>query len=261
MSRARNIKPGFFKNDILAECDPLARLLFAGLWCEADRAGRLEDRPKRLKADCLPYDNCDVDALLNQLAQRGFIVRYVVDGIGYIEIPEFTKHQNPHCKESASSIPAPDKHSASTVQASAIPERATLIPDSPSLIPDSSKKQKRASQATPEFVPPAWVDPESWDAYVAMRRKARKAPTDRACQLVMTELIRLSALGHDPSAVLDQSTRNGWTDVYPLKGPTHETGSRNRKLSAVEQVEQAIADRKRDAGFDLEEQALRVVAR
>jgi len=54
VARARNIKPGFFKNDQLAECHPLARLLFAGLWCEADRAGRLKDRPKRLKVECLP---------------------------------------------------------------------------------------------------------------------------------------------------------------------------------------------------------------
>ena len=37
MARARNIKPGFFTNDVLADCDPLARLLFAGLWTVADR--------------------------------------------------------------------------------------------------------------------------------------------------------------------------------------------------------------------------------
>lgn len=35
--RARNIKPGFFSNDLLPECEPLARLLFIGLWCMADK--------------------------------------------------------------------------------------------------------------------------------------------------------------------------------------------------------------------------------
>ena len=39
MSRSRNIKPGFFKNEHLAECQPLARLLFIGLWTLADREG------------------------------------------------------------------------------------------------------------------------------------------------------------------------------------------------------------------------------
>jgi hypothetical protein len=49
MARSRNIKPGFFTNDELAECHPLGRLLFAGLWTIADKEGRLDDRPKKLK--------------------------------------------------------------------------------------------------------------------------------------------------------------------------------------------------------------------
>lgn len=138
MSRSRNIKPGFFKNELLAECSPLARLLFAGLWCVADREGRLEDRPKRLKIECLPYDDCDIDALLNELASRGFIVRYVVEGAGFIAIPEFLKHQRPHMKEAASTIPAPNEHQPRQVQEPEIPERAALIPDSLNPHPDSN---------------------------------------------------------------------------------------------------------------------------
>jgi len=65
--RARNLKPGFFKNDRLAEIEPLGRLLFAGLWCMADSRGRLEDRVLRIKAEVLPYDSCDCDALLTIL--------------------------------------------------------------------------------------------------------------------------------------------------------------------------------------------------
>jgi len=75
MARIRGIKPGFFTNDLLAEVDPLGRILFAGLWCHADRAGRLEDRPRKIKAEVLPYDACDVDDLLNDLVRHGFIDR------------------------------------------------------------------------------------------------------------------------------------------------------------------------------------------
>jgi hypothetical protein len=153
MSRSRNIKPGFFKNDLLAECEPLARLLFAGLWCEADREGRLEDRPKRLKAECLGYDDCDIEALLNQLSGKGFIVRYVVEGIGYIAIPEFLKHQKPHMKEAASTIPAPNKHLPRSVLAPEIPERARLIPDSLLLIPDPLQEQKPAPPTAAPLTP------------------------------------------------------------------------------------------------------------
>ena len=141
MARARNIKPGFFANDVLAECEPLARILFAGLWTVADRCGRLEDRPKKLKAGLLPYDDCDMESLLSQLADRKFIERYSVDGEAYIQISTWDKHQNPHVKEAASEIPAPDKNSAATVLppdgAQPIPERAGLIPESGFLIPDS----------------------------------------------------------------------------------------------------------------------------
>jgi hypothetical protein len=70
MARARNIKPGFFANDVLAEIDPLGRLLFAGLWTIADREGRLEDRIKKIKAQILPYDDCDCDQPAARPAQE-----------------------------------------------------------------------------------------------------------------------------------------------------------------------------------------------
>lgn len=110
MARARNIKPGFYKNEYLAECEPLARVLFTGLWTIADREGRLQDRPKRIKAELLPYDNCDIESLLNQLAERRFIIRYVVNEQRYICIPTFKLHQNPHPNEAKSIIPpAPEE--------------------------------------------------------------------------------------------------------------------------------------------------------
>ncbi len=153
MARSRNIKPGFFKNDLLAEVHPLGRILFAGLWAIADRAGRLEDRAKRIKAEVLPYDEVDVDALLNELYLRGFIVRYSVDGYGLIQISNWSKHQNPSKKEAQSQLPGiPVEHQISIEQVQCfhttnsadslllipdIPLTDVLIPDSLSLITDS----------------------------------------------------------------------------------------------------------------------------
>ena len=108
MARARNIKPGFFKNEVLAEMPFEARLLFIGLWTLADREGRMEDRPKRIRAEIFPLEFIDADPLLERLAQDGFIVRYAVDGAKFIQIENFTKHQMPHHKEVASVIPAPE---------------------------------------------------------------------------------------------------------------------------------------------------------
>lgn len=106
MARTREIKPAFFKNDTLAECDPLARLLFAGLWTLADCQGRLECRPLRIKAEILPYDNCNINELLGQLQSHGFIDVYESQGVRIIEIPKFCDHQRPHPKEPESGLPA-----------------------------------------------------------------------------------------------------------------------------------------------------------
>ena len=140
MARSRNIKPGFFLNDELAELHLAARLLFAGLWCVADREGRLEDKPKKIKAQVLPYDNLDIDKLLNDLHDANFIIRYTHEYEKYIQVVNFDKHQNPHKNETESTIPpysetAPDKHSTSTVQVRY--KYGTNRADSLNLIPDS----------------------------------------------------------------------------------------------------------------------------
>lgn len=151
--RARNIKPGFFKNEELASCSYPARILFPGLWCLADREGRLEDRPLRIKAECLPYDDCDTDALLQELADKGFIIRYELDGKRYIAIPAFVDHQNPHCRESPSKIPCPTcSDTCMTTQAvpSTVLGTAKAMPspaDSGFLIPDSNIAPGKPTQA------------------------------------------------------------------------------------------------------------------
>lgn len=110
MARARNIKPGLFKNEVLGVADPLFTLLFEGLWVLADRAGRLEDRPLRIKAEVFPYrEGLDVVSMLSWLEQAGFIRRYLANGLALIQITEFVKHQNPHKNEPESIYPSPEE--------------------------------------------------------------------------------------------------------------------------------------------------------
>lgn len=117
MARIRYIKPGFFTNDELAEIKPLGRLLFIGLWCLADKEGRLLDRPKRIKAEVLPFDGASAEKLLNDLAEHGFIARYEVSGQRYIQVINFAKHQRPHHKEEPSMIPSPANDGSRMAQA------------------------------------------------------------------------------------------------------------------------------------------------
>ena len=99
MARSRNIKPAFFDNDELADNDPLGRLLFIGLWTLADYQGNLEWRSKRIQKQILAYDKCDINKLAINLDKSGFI-RFYSDGENlFVNILNFTKHQNPHKNE------------------------------------------------------------------------------------------------------------------------------------------------------------------
>lgn len=147
--RARNLKPSLFKNEDLGTGDPLYTIVFEGLWCLADREGRLEDRPLRIHAEVNPYrPSASTVQALDWLCARQFIRRYRVDGVAYIEVQTFKDHQNPHIREPKSGIPgpenadqnqedvvAPDKHGAGTVPT--LDEHQSGPADSPFRIPPS----------------------------------------------------------------------------------------------------------------------------
>lgn len=158
--RSRNIKPGFFKNDELAECSVYARLLFIGLWCLADREGRLEDRPKRIKAEILPYDDCNVEELLQELTHFGFIYRYKANEINCIWIPKFSNHQKPHTNEKGSELPPYDTELATMVTSSVNHGDKSFLPNTQplgplSLNPDSGMRneEKESCFSFPEKIP------------------------------------------------------------------------------------------------------------
>ena len=231
--RARSLKPGFFKNEKLAELHPLARLLFAGLWLIADREGRLDDRPKRIKAECLPYDNCNTEKLLRELASFGFILRYAANGENYIQIINFAKHQDPHVKERSSTIPAPCSHSASTVQ-------KPLTPDSGLLTPDSIEERgpEHCAEAPNGVLPHVW---KNWIAHRGNRlsKESIRRQTER--------LDELQALGHDKNAVLMQSMERGWSGLFEVKaqasqGQRRQTHAERRAANIAQLTGTANAD-------------------
>lgn len=199
--RARGIKPGFFKNEILAELTPHARLLFVGLWCCADRAGRMEDRPKRIRAEVFPYETVDVDELLEELACAGFITRYDADGTAYLEVLNFAQHQSPHVKEAESTIPAPDKHQTRTRLAP--PD--SLTPSS--LTPDSLTEDKTLVHRTPKTTAP----PNGFDEWWAMYpRKKGKGQAIKAYRLALkkttVEVLRTGLEAQLPEMMANEPT-------------------------------------------------------
>lgn len=186
MARARNIKPSFFKNELLGADDPLLGLLFISLWTLADKAGRLEDRPLRIKAETFPYrENIDINGYLTKLVSLGFIDRYkaVRDGqeVSIIEVLNFTKHQTPHSTEKQSELPAKPVNKPVTVTVALNNESDpvnshinvlnpdssntdSLIPDSPNLIPDIAPENP-APTKNGTRLPDDWVLPKAYGTW------------------------------------------------------------------------------------------------
>jgi hypothetical protein len=230
--RSRNIKPGFYENEDLAELDPLARILFTGLWCYADREGRFEWRPKRIKALILPYDDTDVTLHLMSLHAMTLILQYKVDGCVYGFIPNFKKHQNPHPHEARSILPAPEDgeilfaSKAELIQCHDMSRECNadiLIPDS--LIPDSQnnrvKKPKTKTKAS-DFVLPGWVDPNVWSSFIEHRKILKSPMSIQAQRLAVTTLEKLKAQGNAPVDVINQSIERGWKGLFPVNGDRNQ---------------------------------------
>lgn len=104
MARIRTIKPEFFTSEDICALPPLTRLLYISLWCEADKEGRLEWKPRTWKLRYFPVDDIDIDASARELVASGLVVRY---GDAFAYIPTFSKHQHINPRESASCLPDP----------------------------------------------------------------------------------------------------------------------------------------------------------
>lgn len=203
MPRSRNIKPSFFTNDELAELSVETRLLFIGLWTLADRDGLLEYRPKKIKAQLFPYDSVPLKKLLEDLRNARFISFYEVEGKQFIEIVNFSKHQNPHKNEKESGLPKPNKNNTLSINrekdgtstekiGTARADSLLLIPDSCNLIPEDIPSNEgigaQTSSDPPESFPqcphkailalwkeilPCRIQPRVWDETRQKHLRAR----------------------------------------------------------------------------------------
>lgn len=136
----------------------------------------------------------------------------------------------------ASSTVFPCKQSQFSVEA--VPKTGHGTVKEPSIEPSGNKRKAQAP------VIPAWIPVDAWNGYVDMRKKNRKPMTDRAIELKFKELENFKNQGFDIAAILDKSTSNNWTDIYPQKkqfGVSQTTGLNPQE--ALEASNRAVAQR------------------
>jgi hypothetical protein len=140
MARIRTIKHEFFYSEQVTSVSAFARLFFIGLWTVADRDGRMQWAPRKLKAQIFPYDDVEVYKLAEELTAAGLMHIYEIDGQAYAWIPGFAKHQRPHPKEPESTVPAcPNGHKTEDIpwKRGIEPLKETASREKPGSIPSS----------------------------------------------------------------------------------------------------------------------------
>ena len=198
MARIRTIKPEFFTDEDLGELPPAVRLLFIGMWTQADKAGRLKDKPKTLKARCLPFDNLDIEKSLRQLSDSNFIIRYTIGGEQYIQIRTWEEHQRPHHTERESTHPSV--------------ENGSLTVNSP--LENGEKKGSRNREPSLPFLSfpfPSCISEgfrATWESWVKHRKQIKKPLTEEQVRMQMAEFAKW---GEDRSRLAIQHTiKKGW---------------------------------------------------
>jgi uncharacterized protein YdaU (DUF1376 family) len=84
----------------------------------------------------------------------------------------------------------------------------------PTPTPILSKEDKSSSDK------PHDVSAEAWEDFLAIRKKKKAQNTEFALKLVHDELAKLKEQGFSPQAVVEQSIRSSWIDVFPLRNKT-----------------------------------------
>lgn len=111
MGRIRTLKPTFFRSRSLAQCSIPARLTFQGLWCEADDHGRGIADARIIRGVVWPLDDAmtaaKVEGHLEELADTGHILLYVVERERYYEVQRWEKHQSASHRRGGPVYPLP----------------------------------------------------------------------------------------------------------------------------------------------------------
>jgi len=178
MARIRTVKPEFFTSEDIISLSPLARLLYIGMWCEADREGRFAWKPNTLKLRYLPADNIEIYSLCDEIVAAGLVVTY---GDGLAFIPSFSKHQSINPREAASTFPAHVEYSNN--YSSRVTDASLTVTDV-----QRGRKEGKESICSSDDEQTSEGFEQFWTAYPKKQAKQDAAKAFRAAKLKPEQL-------------------------------------------------------------------------
>lgn len=190
MARARFVRPEFFTSESMADLAFGARLLFIGLWTQADLRGVFEYRPRLIRSQVFPFDDGvtsdQVRAWLENLEAARCIVRFEADGKPWGYVCNWLKYQSVSKREKDISTrrPSPpservdpgDSPGSDTGTTQVLPRRVPLTP-SPSPSPAEGVGTSQDDQP-----PPPISQEEAREASKRLLRRHGACATDVAAK-------------------------------------------------------------------------------
>ncbi|WP_274952460.1 hypothetical protein [Angelakisella massiliensis] len=217
----RIIKESLCTSDKIAALSDFEFRLWIGMITQADDMGRGDARPAILKGRIFPLRDRvtikDIDAGIHGLAAKGCVSLYTVGGKPYFWFPTWQKHQR--VRDCKAKYPGPE-------ESDDLQESAAGCGNPPQVAAGCGLNPIRIqseSESNPPITPQgAWGDVsrnllQGLQEFEQMRKKLKKPMTDRAKQLLLSKLRKLSGDEGEQIAILEQSVLHGWQDVYPLK--------------------------------------------
>ena len=76
------------------------------------------------------------------------------------------------------------------------------------------------------MVIPDWIDQETWEYYLEVRKRRKAANTERAFKIIFKKLRKFREQGFDVNEILEESCINEWKGVFPPKNTSRTNNTR-----------------------------------
>jgi hypothetical protein len=216
----RIIKESIRASDSINELSWFEEVLFYRLIVSCDDYGRFDGRIAIIKGTCFPLKDVttkDIEKALNKLVAVGLVGHYEVEEKPYLQLLAWERHQTIRAKKSK--YPEPDVESmkesenmckqmnADASRKKHVQVNAPVIQSNPNPIRESKSESYSGD---------ARLD-DALGEYKKMRKQIKKPMTDRAMELAIGKLQKMTTDVDEQIAIVNQSVMNSWQGLFPLK--------------------------------------------
>lgn len=193
-------------------------VLFYRLMVSCDDYGRFDGRIAIIKGACFPLKsitNKDIEKALGKLVAVGLVGHYEVEEKPYLQLSAWERHQNIRAKKSK--YPCADdgkmiahENICMHMQSNVPDIQSNPNPNpNPNLNPDTNLSTKY-------FTDNRTLD-NALREYISFRTQIKKPMTEKAVELAIKKLNKLTKNQEEQIAIIEQSILNGWQGLFPLK--------------------------------------------